>query len=214
MGWSAFGSPDALVASAAPVAAGIPQTSTVPVTVPAARWTDKEGFSHPGPGPLAGLGNVITDIFNSIGIRDPIKVYEPALATNLPAVFAKYRDQVVRYSTEVRGLRSDREVKRLTEQLGKPARLVAELDPAFSGSGMVGKRERDQLAELVQLVRNFRADFGAAKKRVGWAPPEAEAEAEGAPPLMVAPAPATAQAGLPWGLILAGAAVAFLATRN
>jgi hypothetical protein len=163
------------------------------------------------PAAVSGLAGPFDAILRAVGLRDPIEHYEPGLANDLPRVFGKYADLVARYSQEVGGLRSHSERARLAGELGKLSRIVRDLQPAFATGGIVGKRERDKLGDLVQGVRDFQSEWRKAKARYGWAPvPIADAA-----PLPVLELPAApARAGLPWGWLALGAAALFIFGRR
>jgi hypothetical protein len=167
---------------------------------------------------LNGLGALVQDILIGVGLMDPINHYEPELANNLPAVYSKYADQVARYSIEVRGLRSGSAQRELAGRLQGLARQADSLRPAYTIEGSrPGKRERDKLGELVKGVRDFRSDFSTAKKKFGWNPVAVENPETGDPVIIPQGPPVAPQAvaeELPWGPILAGAAILFIASRK
>lgn len=160
-----------------------------------------------------GLGGPFDSLFNALGLRDPIAHYEPELQNNLGRVYGKYEDLVGRYTKEVGGLRSNSVRRELADEIGRMARLVEEIRPVFEGlveGAVVGERDRDKLAELVQGVRDWQGDWRDAKKKYGWSPvAEEEPSATPAPKPTFGVTPqapaAAASPGIPWGLIAAGA---------
>ena len=118
---------------------------------------------------LAAIGqtDILKSFATSLGLSNPLAKYEPGLTPQ--QVWVKYDIGLSRYPEEVNQLRSASAQRDMREKLDPILRLRAEVAPAFAPGAVAGERDVAKLADIVQMVRNFRRDMNEAKKRVGTA---------------------------------------------
>jgi hypothetical protein len=157
------------------------------------------------------LSGPLDAILNTLGLRDPIKASYPNMP--LSQVWAAVWGWLEDHGRRLAGLRSDSARRALAQRIDKMGRMAADIQPAFrKPDSMIGKRERDKLAELVLEKESYTKDWRDAKKKFGYAEPDAEVVADEPYPT---PSPAgnvLPQAeGIPAWFYIAGGALALLA---
>lgn len=125
---------------------------------------------------VSGLPEVVKGLATTVGLRDPISVYEPNVP--LPQVWEKYSAMVAAFRPRVNQLRAKSSVRKgLLLEVSALESQRNRLGRAFAAGAQWGSADRSSLGDMVQGARNFRRSLWAAEKKYGTnAPPAATEE--------------------------------------